>query len=233
MGRTKPTVVYVDGRRVGECDDITTSQCYDLTTVLKPGRHRLAIVVDNSEKKVPPQLISNSHAYTEDTQTNWNGIIGDCFLEASDVLHIIDLQLCPDAVAKNVEVTLTLSGKIKKGQHIRIDAVPDNWHGTIKSIDLWTVKGQRQYTATIPLGDEAQLWDEHHHYTYTLNAMVDEHDELSKTFGLVDFKVDDHHFMVNGREVFLRGKHDACVFPLTAHVPMDKESWIKYLKKNK
>lgn len=233
MERTKPTVVYVDGRRVGENDDISTSQRYDLTSALKPGRHRIAIVVDNSDKRVPPQLISNSHAYTEDTQTNWNGIIGDFYLEATDALHIADLQLHPDAVNKTIEVTLTLSGKVKKGQHIYLQAVPDNWHGLIKSIDLWTVKGQCQYTITIPLGDEAQQWDEHHNRLYVLSAIVDQHDELVKPFGLVDFRVSDHHFMANGREVFLRGKHDACVFPLMAHVPMDKEAWIKYLKKNK
>ena len=233
MERTKPTVVYVDGRRVGGNDDISTSQRYDLTSALKPGRHRIAIVVDNSDKRVPPQLISNSHAYTEDTQTNWNGIIGDFYLEATDALHIADLQLHPDAVNKTIEVTLTLSGKVKKGQHIYLQAVPDNWHGLIKSIDLWTVKGQCQYTITIPLGDEAQQWDEHHSRLYVLSAIVDQHDELVKPFGLVDFRVSDHHFMANGREVFLRGKHDACVFPLMAHVPMDKEAWIKYLKKNK
>ena len=233
LGRTKPSIVYVDGKRVGECDDISTPQRYDLTKVFTPGHHSIAIVVDNSDKTVPPQLISNSHAYTEDTQTNWNGIIGDICLDAADALHVSDIVISPDAVEKKVEVSLLLNGKVKKGQHIRIDAVPDNWHGTIKSIDLWTVKGQRQYTVTIPLGEEAHLWDEHHHYLYTLKVMVDQHDELSKPFGLVDFKVNDHHFMANGLEVFLRGKHDACVFPLTAHVPMDKASWMKYLKKNK
>ena len=32
-------------------------------------------MVDNSSG-VPEQIYANSHAYTEDTQTNWNGIIG-------------------------------------------------------------------------------------------------------------------------------------------------------------
>ena len=231
LGRTKPTVVYVDGVRVGECDDISTSQSYDLSKVLPPGRHRIAIVVDNSDKTVPPQIISNSHAYTEDTQTNWNGIIGELFLEAADQLHIADMQLRPNPAAKTVEVALTLSGKIKKGQHILLSAIPDNWHGKVKSTDLWTTKGQNRYTATIALGDEAQPWDEHHRNLYVLHATIDGHDEVQKSFGLIDFNVSDHHFTANGREVFLRGKHDACVFPLEAHVPMDKEAWMKYLKK--
>ena len=232
LGRTKPTVVYVDGNRVGECDDISTSQHYDLTEVLPPGRHRIAIVVDNSDKTVPPQIISNSHAYTEDTQTNWNGIIGELFLEATDCSYVADMQLNPNPLAKTVEVVLTLGGKIKKGQHILLSAVPYNWHGKVKSTDLWTTKGVNRYTVTISLGEEAQTWDEHRPNLYVLNVIMDGHDEVKKCFGLIDFKVSDHHFMANGREVFLRGKHDACVFPLTAHVPMNKEAWMKYLKKN-
>ena len=38
-------------------------------------------------------------------------------------------------------------------------------------------------------------------------------------------------FMAGGKPVFLRGKHDACVFPLTGHTPMDKASWINYFQR--
>ena len=75
LERTKPAVVYVDGQRAGECDDISTAQTYDLTALLMPGRHTITLMVDNGET-VPPQLLSNSHAYSEDTQTNWKGVIG-------------------------------------------------------------------------------------------------------------------------------------------------------------
>ena len=50
---------------------------------MKPGRHLLTIVVDNS-RGVPTQLYASSHAYTEDTQTNWNGIIGRIELSAEE-----------------------------------------------------------------------------------------------------------------------------------------------------
>ena len=81
LERTKPTEFFVDGVSVGKSDDITTAQVYDLSQWLTPGTHHIAIVVDNGES-VPPQLLSNSHAYTEDTQTNWSGIIGNMFIEA-------------------------------------------------------------------------------------------------------------------------------------------------------
>ena len=74
MERTKPTQVYVDGRYAGSNTDISVPQNYDLSAFLLPGAHELTIVVDNGES-VPPQLLGSSHAYTESTQTNWNGII--------------------------------------------------------------------------------------------------------------------------------------------------------------
>ena len=74
LERTKPTTVFIDGKLVGTSNDISTAQTYDLSQVIKPGKHEITIMVDNGSG-VPKQLYANSHAYTEDTQTNWNGII--------------------------------------------------------------------------------------------------------------------------------------------------------------
>ena len=143
LERTKYTEVYVDGKRVGCSNDISTPQRYDLTAQLTPGlTHILTIMVSNAEG-VPEQIYANSHAYTEDTQTNWNGIIGDISLSWSR-----ELDLCP----------LTSTSESQ----------------------LLTIKGQ--------------------------------------------------HLFRNGHRLFLRGRHDACVWPLTGHVPMDVESWQRYMK---
>ena len=55
-------------------------------------------------------------------------------------------------------------------------------------------------------------------------------DEMTTTFALCDFKAEGNHFIVNGRKTFLRGKHDACVWPLTGHVAMGYDEWYNYLK---
>ncbi len=74
LERTKPSEVTIDGKYVGSCNDISTPQRYDLPT-MKAGTHTLRITVDNASG-LPEQLYGSSHALTEDTQTNWNGIIG-------------------------------------------------------------------------------------------------------------------------------------------------------------
>ena len=73
LERTKPSEVYIDGKLVGNSNDISTPQMFDLGAMLTPGQHKLAIMVDNGSG-VPEQLYASSHAYTEDTQTNWNGM---------------------------------------------------------------------------------------------------------------------------------------------------------------
>ena len=61
LERTKPSEVYVDGKFVGSSNDISTPQIFDLSKVLTPGSHQLAIMVDNGSG-VPEQISANSHA---------------------------------------------------------------------------------------------------------------------------------------------------------------------------
>ena len=154
LERTKPTWVYVDGNLVDSCNFISTPQRYILPK-LKSGKHQLDIVVDNS-RGVPEQVYGSSHAYTEDTQTNWNGIIGEISL-------------------KQVE--------LKAGQKLKSGMVQSE---------------SRQYTG-----------------------------KVLPCFR--DFRIEGAHFYADGHPVFLRGKHDAAVWPLTGHVDMTVEGWMKYL----
>ena len=144
LERTKPSEVYVDGKLMGSSNDISTPQVYNLSSALTTGSHKLSIMVDNGSG-VPEQIYASSHAYTEDTQTNWNGIIGEIYLTTSQ----------PKALPAT--------------KHI---------HPNFK-----------------------------------------------------DFHIKGQHFYANGHKIFLRGKHDACVWPLTGHVAMDVKSWKDYLGK--
>lgn len=159
LERTRPTWVYVDGELVDSCNFISTPQRYLLPKKVKSGKHLLEIVVDNG-KGVPDQVYGSSHAYTEDTQTNWNGIIGR-----------IELQLPSSVESKSAE---TLTGAIPS----RSVASP----------------------SALQMPDFAK-----------------------------DFHIKGAHFYANGHRIFLRGKHDAAVWPLTGHVEMSVEGWMKYL----
>ena len=94
LERTKLTRVYVDGKYVGTSNNISTPQRFTVE-YLAPGRHDLTIMVDNS-KGVPEQIYGNSHAYTEDTQTNWNGIIGNiCLISGKEIAKMRPAKVNP------------------------------------------------------------------------------------------------------------------------------------------
>ena len=171
LERTRPTWVYMDGELVDSCNFISTPQRYLLSKKVKPGKHFLEIVVDNG-RGVPEQVYGSSHAYTEDTQTNWNGIIGR-----------IELQLASSTDCKSTE---TLAGAISSRSVVPLA-------GAIPSRSVAS-------PSALQMPDFAK-----------------------------DFHIKGAHFYANGHRIFLRGKHDAAVWPLTGHVEMSVEGWMKYL----
>ena len=184
LERTKPTWVYLDGKLVDSCNYISTPQRYILPK-LKSGKHMLEIVVDNS-RGVPEQVYGSSHAYTEDTQTNWNGIIGEISLKQ------VELKAGQKLISWE-----RLSKKAEKG----VDA--EGQDAYMFDSNKFLLVGMRQ---SEPL-------------QYTGNVLP----------CFKDFHIEGAHFYADGHLVFLRGKHDAAVWPLTGHVDMTVEGWMKYL----
>lgn len=233
LERTKPTKIWVDELLVGECDNISTAQRFDLTQHLTPGKHRLTIMVDNGES-VPVQLLDNSHAYTEATQTNWNGIIGEISLEATNWLHISALEVEPDVENKvaRVRVTIANPDMLTSGAELELSARAWNTgrKHKVKPHLFGLEHGESHYLFELPMGKKAQLWSEFNPAMYRLEARILGVDKSSVDFGMREFTTQGSQFAINGDITFLRGKHDACVFPLTGHTPMDVEQWRDYFR---
>jgi len=239
MERTKPTQVWVDGVSAGTNTDITTAQVYDLSQLMTAGQHTLTIMVDNG-KSVPDEIIGSSHAYVEHTQTNWNGIIGKLLLNAVDVCHIADVQTYPDVTSHSVNVKLKIVNNSSDSKRSEISLNAEVWNATTtrkpvsKSFKVSLKPGDNALEFVLDLGPGAPLWDEFHPDMYRLSVVLnsDNHliDEAATNFGLRKFSTSGSRFVINGHPTFLRGKHDACVFPLIAHAAMDTGSWIRYFK---
>ncbi|WP_199898682.1 sugar-binding domain-containing protein [Prolixibacter bellariivorans] len=73
MERTKPSKVWIDEQYVGSSLLLESPQKYDVSAFLTPGKHTITVRIDNDRKLTPYR---NVHIYSDDTQTNWNGIIG-------------------------------------------------------------------------------------------------------------------------------------------------------------
>lgn len=223
LERTRPTTVWVDGREAGSQDLLSTPHVYNLSDYLTPGEHIITVMVDNGER-MPEEIRSSSHAATESTQTNWNGIVGRMELSSRNPLHIKDLQGYPDASDRSVRVKVELSTPDKiAGKRLVVES------GNHKEI-IKLSNGQAVYETVLHLGDTAQLWSEHNPYRHTVTAALPGTDTVEVKVGLRDFAQKNHQFYVNDTVAFLRGRHDACVFPLTGFAPMDVDSWRQYFR---
>lgn len=236
MERTKPTQVWVDDKPVGSNTDISVPQTYDLSEVLSPGGHIITIMVDNGAS-VPKQVITSSHAYTESTQTNWNGVIGKFYIEAVDKCHIKNVQVYPDYDAKKALVKVEFSGIESAGAPAIIKCEAETWN-TDKKQSIKIEQKLEKVSSNVcelmlDLGENAATWSEFDPALYRVNVFLscgNMSDSKSVNFGLRKFETKGTQFSINDMITFLRGKHDACVFPLTAHVAMDVDSWRHYFR---
>jgi hypothetical protein len=58
--------------------------------------------------------IEYSHAVSAETQTNWNGIIGNIELQAFDKVHLDDVQVYPQLTQKLARVEIKIQNNSKK-----------------------------------------------------------------------------------------------------------------------
>ncbi|HEX8323539.1 MAG TPA: discoidin domain-containing protein [Tepidisphaeraceae bacterium] len=230
LERTKYTQVWLDGKPVGSQSILGTPQDYVLDG-LTPGTHRLTIAVDNKRELLP----GDNHQTSDNSQGNWNGIIGRIELRATDRVWIDDVQTYPDVPRRTVKVRARLqnvTGKSGSG-NLELRATGKGVTGTpVTQAVQWNEKDGAA-EIEIPLGDTAALWSEFDPAVHELVVRLTGDgvsDERKLAFGLRDFAVNGTQFTLNGKPTFLRGKHDGCVFPLTGHPPMDVEGWMAYYR---
>ena len=238
LERTKYTQVWIDEQPVGEQSIATAPQIYDVTRFATPGRHRVTVMVDNRPARRPVQ--AEAHQFSDNTQTNWNGLIGQLELVASPEVRLDDVQIHPDVAAKRLRVRVTPGwlGASAVGGRLMIRAESFNHDGPVHRppevrAELPVGQAAVSVKLDIELGEQARLWDEFSPALYRVTVTLEGdggRDERVIETGLREFKARGTRFTINGRPTFLRGKQDACVFPLTGHPPMDVESWIEYLR---
>ena len=212
LERTRKTTVYLDGRVIGHQESLCAPHRYFLGG-LTEGSHTLIIRVDNTDYPT-----RGGHLTSQDTQSNWNGITGEISLTVAK------------AIVTGIRAYMLESWKTL---HIQADVI--GGHSGFASIAL---PGQMEQLVPIaddridcvlPLTGNESLWDEFSSNLHTLSIDVDG-DVYTTSFGLRKFEGKGRSLLCNGREIFLRGKHDGLIFPLTGYAPTDVESWRKVMQ---
>lgn len=239
LERTKDVKVWVDNKYIGGGSSLSTPHIYDLTDALSPGEHTITILVDNS--KLPP--VGPAHAVDERTQTNWNGIVGKLELRATDKLFVDEIQVYPDIENDRATVNVKIGNLTDWGGNadLILQAKTINIKDqVIYQKKIWPVfiEGKKSWhKIQYEFDKDYPLWDEFNpsliEISVTVQTQPGEYwlkNTSSAIFGMRSFTSGRTGFKINGKETFLRGSHDACIFPLTGYAPMEKEEWIRIFK---
>ena len=230
--RTKPSMIWIDNNFAGSSKILQTPQEFDVTDFLTPGEHFITVRIDNDLKLTP---YGNVHIYTDETQTNWNGILGEIFIEAKAKTFISDLQVFPDIHHKKIDIQLEIENQLNL-ENLNVELIVEKTvDGRSKQLKPKRIRisGQSPVNLGYELGKDCELWDEYNQALYNLTAVIsngDISDSKTVPFGMREFKVKGTQFSINGRTTFLRGKHEAAVFPMTGFPPMDVEGWLRVYK---
>lgn len=229
------TQVWIDGQKVeGYEESLTTPHEYNLTSYLKSGhKHLITVRVDN-RKRYDISVKELAHAYTEDTQVKWNGILGDMYIKAVDKVRINNLQLYPDVNTGIVKAVVTVANSFDKSEDLslkmNVKGISDGKKYVSEVKDITVDPGVSDFEVEYNLGEDAPLWNEFNPYLYTATVELKGkkiNSEETETFGLRHLANEGNKLMLNGNPMFLRGTLECCVFPLTGNPPTDEESWRK------
>lgn len=240
---------WIDNRRVSTQRSLGTPHRFDFGE-LAPGQHRITLKIDNG---MIVDVGPNAHSVSDHTQGNWNGIIGDLTLQALSPVAIADVTVLPDVAAHSARVKINLTGGpdgVGAGR-VTVSAIRYNVPGhheppTVSAdfdFDHEEGLGQRGIASSgghvdldLPLGAEAQAWDEFHPALYELTVWLVStvrgrrtQDTQRTTFGLREAGVEGTQITVNGRPTFIRGTLESCIFPLTGYPPTDVEPWRRII----
>ncbi len=234
LERTKSSRLWVDATAIGSQDSLVAPHRYVLPS-LAPGRHQLTLRVDNAEHAP----LGDPHQISDQTQTNWNGVIGKIGFSVTSQVWIEDVQVYPDAARRRVRVRVEVGNASGRPAPSSLTLTSSAGSPVNQPFE---VTGERAVAEmTYELGDSAKTWDEFSPALYTLAVSLTAApsrsagrrlgDRREVRFGLRDFSArGDTQFRINGKTIFLRGRADNCVFPLTGYPPMTVEGWLRVFR---
>lgn len=232
------TTVWVDEQEIGSADSLGTPHEYDLMGVMTPGEHRLTIRVDN---RVIIPVGDDAHSVSDQTQTNWNGIVGQILLTAGEESGWIfdDVQIYPDVKTKIIKVCVDFKkplGNLYGKLFVHAETAGEILAEKKITVNLKGDKNRVEFK--YDMGKNVRLWDEFSPNLYTLKLRFKEgprkgrpfKGQYQTTFGMRQLGVNGTQFTINSRNIFLRGTLECCIFPKTGYPPTDVESWKKILR---
>ena len=226
LERTKISTVFVDGERIGTRHSLVAPQEFELPAKCSAGHHTVTLAVDNRIDSIPVA----GHQVSDDTQTNWNGVIGELKAVARDLVSIERVRITPHSATRTADIEIVLRNRSLKPATGVAEVSCSN--GMVKAQFAGLMSGDCVRVG-VAFPKDAALWDEFTPVLHDLHVAVRGKgfaDGVDERFGFCEYRTNGRRFTVNGKPVFLRGRHDACVWPKTGCPPMNRQSWLGYFR---
>ena len=227
------TTVYVNGMEVGHRMSLSTPHQYDVTQCLLPGqRNTIAVCVYNGIENVC--VGQDSHSVTDQTQGNWNGIIGRMEL-CSRPQHIIikEVKINPEPLDGMLQVKVQFDTRydpILYDEDMQVIILSQDKEELALSFSQQITESTMDLR--IPMRKNFTLWDEFNPKLYRIGLFTSS-DSYETTFGIRQVRAVGRQLYINNRPAFLRGTVENCCFPETGYPPTDEASWLSIFTKMK
>lgn len=223
--RSRHLALEINGQRVPPMTacSVSTPYCFEVTGLMT-GHDHIDCIADNSYPGWPHDAIVFSSAATDETQTNWNGLLGYVRLRVEEAAFVQAVRAYPRGDALDVCVEINASEALTGDVILRSDALAEE---ASRAVDVHP--GVHEvWLRNLPLREDVRLWDEEAGELYDLTASIPG-SSVTVRFGVRDFRAEGGFLTLNGRRVFLRSEANCCVFPETGHPPMDVAEWKRVL----
>ena len=226
--RAKKLDLYIDNQIVDPVYplNITTISMWDVTDRLT-GNNQIRIISDNSYEGWPAEDIIASSASTDETQTNYNGLLGKMMIEEKAYAYIDTAKIT--VLEDNIVVETIINSS--KGTNVTLSCRVDSQYLILEQ-DVSLQKGVNCVTKSYNVADIVfQEWGEYDGRVYEGKIIISDKkgilDEINICFGNRKYGANAEGLItLNDKPIFLRSETCCGLFPDTGYEPMTKEEWI-------
>lgn len=226
--RARCLKLLIDGREVPDFVEpsISTPHIYEVTGRLN-GENECTLVSDNSYPGLPYHDIIRSSAATDETQTNWNGVLGFFRLRVEESVFLQAVRVYPSMDTVMVRLEVSASEYYVGSVTIVSDAFEED---VVRQIEVFPGISEIVLDNLL-LKRELPLWEEGEGNLYEMTASLSGKGSKKVSFGVRTFGDDGNgRLAINGRTIFLRSEANCAEFPEEGHTPMEVERWTEILK---
>ncbi|MDE5931585.1 MAG: hypothetical protein K2H40_03745, partial [Lachnospiraceae bacterium] len=229
--------LFIDGKEVPVFGNATlcTPYVFEVTGLLN-GTHKMTLLSDNSYPGLPHDAIVYSSAATDETQTNWNGVLGYLRLRIEEPVFPASVRVYPKGNGLTVRAELCADVPWEGTVSVRSEALKEPTQvsvqmgrheentGRTDNADRAVGTGTEIVFHFLALREDVKRWDEEEGNLYELSVSLSNGASRTVFFGIRDFGADEDGMLsLNGRRFFLRGEANCAVFPETGYPPMSVE----------